>query len=97
MRKSHVCPKCRHNKVLLIQDVADKGEVATELRPMHIAIAYTGLTFFGGEKREAAGKLSAAVCKSCGYTELYTRDPDQIPVDGEYVREVTGPEQTPYR
>lgn len=97
MRKSHVCPKCRHNKILIIEDVADKGEVSTELRPMHIAIAFTGISFFGNEKREAAGKLSAAVCKGCGYTELHTTDPALIPVDGRYVREVTGPEPTPYR
>ena len=41
---------------------------------MHIAIAFTGISFFGNEKREAAGKLSAAVCKGCGRTEDEVRD-----------------------
>ncbi len=97
MRKQHVCPKCRHNHILLIENVADSGEISTELRPLHIAIAFKGISFFGNEKLEAAGKLTAAVCKQCGYTELYTSGPGLIPVDGTYVREVVGPENTPYR
>ncbi len=41
-----------------------------------------------------AGLMEAYVCRLCGYTELYTRDPGAIPVDGIYVREVT-PEVPP--
>jgi hypothetical protein len=47
----------------------------------------------------SAGKLSAAVCKQCGYTELHTNGPELIPVNGRNVREVVGPESSspPYR
>lgn len=97
MRKQHVCPKCRHNHILLIESVADAGEVKNQVRSLHVAIAFQGTGFLGNDKLVAAGKLTAAVCKQCGYTELYSTDPDQIPVDGKYVREVVGPENTPYR
>lgn len=43
-----------------------------------------------------AGLVEAYVCKACGFTELYTRDPESIPADGEIVRELVGPEK-PYR
>ena len=38
----------------------------------------------------AVGLVEAFVCKACGYTELYTSNPDRIPVDGELVREIDG-------
>lgn len=100
MRKRHVCPKCQHNHILLIESVADSGEFSTELRPLHVAIAFVGEGWLGGDKVKAAGQLSAAVCKRCGYTELYAKDAPLIPVDGRYVREVIGPDQQdvpPYR
>ena len=37
MRKRHVCPKCLHNHILLIENVPDTGEYSTEIRHMHIA------------------------------------------------------------
>lgn len=37
-----------------------------------------------------AGALEAGVCRSCGYTEFYVKDPGTIPVDGKHVREVVG-------
>jgi hypothetical protein len=39
--------------------------------------------------------LSTAVYRRCGFTELYTKNPAEIPVDGNYVREVVGPESPP--
>jgi hypothetical protein len=63
---------------------------------MHIAVAFAGDGWFD-DKTKSAGILTAAVCKQCGYTELYTFDPALIPVDGKYVREVVGPEPAPYR
>jgi predicted nucleic-acid-binding Zn-ribbon protein len=99
MRKRHVCPKCRHNHILLIENAADTGESSIEIRPLHVAIAFAGEGWLG-DKVMAAGQLSAAVCKQCGYTELYTKDAPLIPVDGRYVREVIGPDEQnvpPYR
>lgn len=99
MRKRHVCPKCLHNHILLIETVPDTGEFSTEIRQLHIAQVFVGDGWFG-DKTKAAGKLSAAVCRQCGYTELYCTDAPLIPIDGKYVREVVGPEhheQAPYR
>jgi predicted nucleic-acid-binding Zn-ribbon protein len=93
MRKRHVCPKCQHNRILLVESVADAGSHRWDVNPANVAIALAepGITV-------GAGKLSAAVCRSCGYTELYAADPASIPVDGKYVREVIGPEPVgPYR
>lgn len=99
MRKRHVCPKCRHNHILIIEAVPDTGEYSTEIRHLHVAVVFAGDGWFG-DKTQTAGKLSACVCRQCGYTELYTRDAPLIPVDGKYVREVVGPKQVdegPYR
>jgi predicted nucleic-acid-binding Zn-ribbon protein len=99
MRKRHVCPKCQHNHILLIERVPDTGEYSTEIRHLHIAEIFVGEGWLG-DKTDRAGKLSAAVCRACGYTELYTTGAALIPVDGKYVREVVGPEQSeqaPYR
>jgi len=38
----------------------------------------------------AAGLVEAFVCRACGYTELFTKSPDRIPVDGTIVREIDG-------
>lgn len=98
MRQRLVCPKCQNNRILLIDRVPDTGEYSTEIRQLHVATAFAGEGWLGDDKVASAGKLSAAVCKQCGYTELYTNSPELIPVDGRYVREVVGPESsTPYR
>ena len=99
MRQRHVCPKCSHNHILLIESVPDTGEFSTEIRQLHIAEVFAGEGWFG-DKTTTAGRLSAAVCRQCGYTELYTTDPARIPVDGKYVREMVGPDpdgKLPYR
>jgi predicted nucleic-acid-binding Zn-ribbon protein len=97
MRKRLACPKCQHNHILLVENVADAGSHRWDVNPANVAIA---LAEPGkpGDVTVGAGKLSAAVCRACGYTELYTADPGSIPVDGKYVREVIGPDPVgPYR
>ena len=98
MRKSGICPKCSHNQLLHVGAVADTGEFASDIRPMYLAMLFTGTGFFGDEKNVRAGRLSAVVCKGCGYTELYVLDPDAIQPDGRYVTELSGPRSTsPHR
>jgi len=97
MRESHICPKCRHNRILAIQSVPD-DQGAEGTRQAHAALAYDGEGFFGGEKLVVAGLLSSCICRRCGYTELYTTRVEDIPVDGRLVRELVGPEpENPYR
>ena len=45
-----------------------------------------------------AGLVQACICRGRDYTELYTKAPQSIPVDGTFVQELIGPEsQGPYR
>lgn len=48
---------------------------------------------------QPAGVFEAYICRSCGFTELYARDPEEIPIGPEYATElvkVPGGE-TPFR
>ena len=90
MRTSHVCPKCQHNRILIIADVPEYTD-NNSMRAANVATVVVGKTFMGDDKLGAAGPLSAAVCRACGYTELYAKDPAAIPIDGTRVREVVGP------
>ena len=91
MRKTGICTKCSNNQLLHVGAVADTGEFSSEIREMNLAILFTGVGFFGDEKRASAGRLSAVVCKKCGYTELYVLDPESIVPDNRYVSEIIGP------
>jgi len=98
MRKTGICPKCTHNRLLHVGAVADTGDDHTELHEMHLAIVFDRKGFFGDDLVRRAGKLSAVVCKACGYTELYVLDPAELQPDGKYVTELNGPEPTaPFR
>ena len=98
MRKSGICPKCSSNQLLHVGAVADTGEYADQIRPMQLAVLFTGHGFFGDEKMSKAGQLSAVVCKGCGFVELYVLDPEQIKPDGKYVTDISGPtSSSPHR
>src|SRR5688500_8860284 len=98
MRKTGICAKCSHNQLVHVGAVADTGELDSAIREMHLAIVFVGHGFFGDEKRERVGKLSAVVCKRCGFTELYVLDPESIRPDNKYVTEMSGPTSTtPHR
>jgi hypothetical protein len=87
MRKSKLCPKCAHDKILLIAQVPDVNE-SDNIRPARIATMVTGKKTFMGDARTApAGALSAAVCRACGFTELYVEDVAALVPDGTWIRE----------
>ena len=94
MRKRCLCPKCGHNHVLLISGVPDSTEIGLNPKFLNVAFVTGPKTFLSNQNLERAGHLEAAVCRQCGYTEFYTRDPQAIPIDGTYVREGVGPETT---
>jgi len=78
MKTSLTCPKCSTTRLLHVTEVADSDgeyEVAT------FKVARV-------KGRGRAGEIEAYVCRQCGYTEFYTRDPGTIQVDGRIVREV---------
>ena len=92
MRDTHVCPKCRNNHILLIAAVPDDAAGAD---PVALKVAFAkAKEFLSSTTRKGVGHLEAAVCRRCGFTEFYTRDPGNIPVDDQYVREAVGPEPT---
>jgi hypothetical protein len=109
--RSGTCRVCRHNVILHVTEVADvlgdwaDSEVPLGASPPQRAMLPTvawriaRTQGIGGHARQYVyGLVEAFVCKRCGYTELYTREPDSIPIDGHYVREVRGPEPAgPYR
>ena len=89
MRDTGICPKCRNNQLVHVGSVADVGH-AGGIAEMYLAVVHVGDGFFN-EIRARAGKLSAVVCRRCGFTELYVLDPDRLQPDGKYITEVTGP------
>jgi predicted nucleic-acid-binding Zn-ribbon protein len=89
------CPKCNHNHVLFVAEVADYSDAG--LWPLNIAIVRNHNASWWNSTKSAAGAVQAYVCRRCGFTELYTKDPESIPVDGTAVREIVGPETSPYR
>jgi len=89
MRNSRQCPKCNHTEILSVKVVPDTGETRNEIRPMHVAKYKSGQSLLSGEKFSVAGQLTAAVCRKCGFTEMYATDPDKIPVDNIHVHVLT--------
>ncbi len=100
MRRRQVCPKCDHRTILLIrnvrQTVGTQHRAAAALRDLFVASVAVRPTGDGPPFAQA-GALSAAVCKACGFVEWYVADPGAIPVDGEIVKEVSAPDDGPYR
>jgi ribosomal protein S27AE len=61
-------------------------------------------TFWGGREvktpnlQRPTGLLEAYACRRCGFTELYTQHPDEIPIDEAHATELFEVESdTPYR
>jgi hypothetical protein len=110
--RSGRCPKCEHNHILHVVEVADRaGDAASPklgehpagfatgtYHPLRIARVANPTAGLLGSEEAAVGLVEAYVCRRCGFTELYTRGPERIPIDGTRVRELVGPEpQGPYR
>ena len=73
MRASHTCPKCKHEEVLFLPQIADRDD-ANNVRPLVAHVVH-----FDWRDDVEVGKLQAYVCMSCGYTELYTNEVRAIP------------------
>jgi hypothetical protein len=75
MRTSHRCPKCSHNEILFVPQLADRDD-ARNIRPLVVHV----LEFDWRDDAEF-GRIQAYVCRQCGFTELYTTEPQALPVD----------------
>jgi len=112
MKRSLTCPKCSGRELLHVTQLADRvGDMggarmdhgedprpeAAQFYPTRIARVPNPDGSFWASHVLGAGLLEAIVCRACGYTELYTRDPASIPVDGTVVRLLDGGSKTPFR
>jgi predicted nucleic-acid-binding Zn-ribbon protein len=113
MKTSGICPKCKNNRLLHVTQVADRvGDLggmllddglqakpeAGQFYPWRIARLKNPNSGFFSSEVMAAGLVEAFICRSCGFTELYTRDPEAIEVDGQVVQALDGPAAgAPYR
>ena len=72
MRDSHRCPKCSHNEIIFVPRLRDTDfDVLTV--DSEVKSVWTG-------ERERFGQLQAFICSRCGFTEIYTVDPRNIPL-----------------
>jgi hypothetical protein len=74
MRSTHVCPKCSGGEILFVPNIADRDD-RDRVRPLMLHVVNYDW------KDLEVGALQAYVCRKCGFTELYTHQPDAIPVD----------------
>jgi predicted nucleic-acid-binding Zn-ribbon protein len=74
MRTTHVCPKCQHNEVIFIPQLADRDD-DDNVRPLVVHVQH-----FDWKDDMEVGKLTAYICNACGYTELYTTDARSLPL-----------------
>ncbi len=74
MRRTHTCPKCNHGEILFVPQIADRDDDDT-VRPLVVHVVHLDY------KDLEMGSLQAYICRGCGFTELYTKDAAQLPVD----------------
>ncbi|HEY6461358.1 MAG TPA: hypothetical protein VIY73_14430 [Polyangiaceae bacterium] len=74
MRTTHVCPKCNHGEILFVPRIADRDD-RDAVRPMVLHVRHLDY------KDIETGAIQAYVCRGCGFTELYTAQAADIPVD----------------
>ncbi|MCA9664835.1 MAG: hypothetical protein KC503_04580 [Myxococcales bacterium] len=92
MKTSLVCPKCQNNEIIYLAEVNDEMEDrSARWRLARIKEQERG--FLGQTKTwvNMYGLVEAYVCRECGYTEFYTKQPETIPFDGVTARLLTGP------
>ena len=78
MKNSRTCPKCNHQEILFLPQLADRDD-DDNVRPLVFHVVH-----YDWKDDVEVGKIQAYVCRGCGYTELYASDvhkiePDKIP------------------
>jgi len=75
MKTSRTCPKCKHQEILFIPQLADRDDKDV-VRPLVFHVVH-----YDWRDDVEVGKVQAYVCRGCGYTELYTSDVSKIEAD----------------
>lgn len=90
MRDHGGCPKCQHDEVLFLPELSDQADFPLSLHALVRHHPFRAPTRWG--------KIEAYICRRCGYTELYTQNPAQIPLDVvPGTRVITSKKSDPYR
>ncbi len=98
MRKSGICVKCSHDRLLAFHSLPDVGNFNDAVREQCIGVKKVGGSILGRDELNAIGELSAVMCRRCGYVEHYVRDPGAIVPDGRYIVELSPPKTgAPFR
>ena len=72
--KSGVCAKCQHKEVLFVPQIADRDD-EDRIRPLSVHVVH-----FDWKDDIEDGIVQAYICTKCGYTELYTAQPDKLDI-----------------
>lgn len=75
MKQSHFCPKCQNDEILFFPQIADRDD-KDMVRPL-----VTFVRHFDWKDDVEIGLLQAYVCRKCGFTEIYTKEPAAIPYE----------------
>ncbi|MBW2526141.1 MAG: hypothetical protein JRI23_18310 [Deltaproteobacteria bacterium] len=80
MKQSRACPKCQSTKLWRIDEFAaeESGGPPAPLRAVVRRSDPNKPGFFGKPGTYSAGYVDAFICGKCGYTELWTRDLDEL-------------------
>ena len=89
MRDSNQCDKCHAREMLFLPRVCDYQNSALA--------AYVKDDGGGIGTLVIHGRLQAYVCRACGYTELWTESPQDIPVDEIEGARLLREAESPYR
>lgn len=110
MKSSSRCPKCSGTELLHLTRVAERvgkklpdavqqSEAGTDATNMvytwRVAVC-DNKQGYSGHDYYLAGIVEAYVCKGCGFTEFYTKDPQSIQ-PGTHVVEIVAKASGPYR
>ncbi len=101
MKESLRCPKCDSRRLWVIDPLRVPGEVkeGDRLRVVNHQVPDSE-GFFAIGRRAPVGHFVAYICASCGLSELYADDIDQLEADpqrGVRLIDNTDPHQGPFR
>lgn len=112
LRPPNPCARCGHPEIIRVQmrerSSATRGDVNQEqARPFALTwpLSEKFKSFFSSQMVPAAapqleglfGLLEAYVCRACGATELFTRDPGRIPIGAPHGTELIVAQGDAYR
>ena len=75
MRTNHRCPKCKHDEILFVPQLADRDD-AFHVKPLVVHVVE-----FDWRADMEFGRIQAYICRDCGYTELYTVGAEKLPAN----------------